>query len=162
MGLIKKIFGGIFGFIGGIFGFIGKLFGLGKKSEYYLEIDDSGTATSTPAQSASSSQQVAQATADSTESTDQTQSKKSPATASNPSSGNKNSLSSPSQSPNAPLVLPRSPEELKKQESKSSQTFATDFLVTAQKPTIKRRRPGPSLSPFRDMAKQVKKTPSAG
>lgn len=40
MNLLKKLFGAIFG----LFGAIAKLFGLGKKSEFYIELDESTAA----------------------------------------------------------------------------------------------------------------------
>ncbi|MEM0981096.1 MAG: hypothetical protein AAGH78_12585, partial [Cyanobacteria bacterium P01_H01_bin.58] len=43
MGLIQKIFGGIFGFIAGLFGSIAKVFGLGK-SGFYMELSDDESA----------------------------------------------------------------------------------------------------------------------
>lgn len=53
MGLIQKVFGGIFAFVGSLFGVVGKVFGIGKKSEYFLELDDAASgaapAKATPA-----------------------------------------------------------------------------------------------------------------
>ncbi|HIK34841.1 MULTISPECIES: hypothetical protein [unclassified Thermosynechococcus] len=51
MNLVKKLFGAIFG----LFGAIAKLFGLGKKSEFYIELDESTAAPaalSTPTKAA--------------------------------------------------------------------------------------------------------------
>ncbi|MFN3679733.1 hypothetical protein [Thermosynechococcus sp.] len=44
MNLLKKLFGAIFG----LFGAIAKLFGLGKKGEFYIELDESTAAPATP------------------------------------------------------------------------------------------------------------------
>ncbi|MDA0269077.1 MAG: hypothetical protein O3A14_19480, partial [Cyanobacteria bacterium] len=53
----------------------------------------------------------------------------------------------------APKPTPAAPQ--------STMTFATDFLVNPKLNNTSRRRPGPSLSMFKDMARTVK-TPSAG
>lgn len=45
MNLLKKLFGAIFG----LFGAIAKLFGLGKKGEFYIELDEGKAAPATPA-----------------------------------------------------------------------------------------------------------------
>lgn len=44
MNLLKKLFGAIFG----LFGAIAKLFGLGKKDEFYIELDESTAAPAAP------------------------------------------------------------------------------------------------------------------
>lgn len=44
MNLLKKLFGAIFG----LFGAIAKLFGLGKKGEFYIELDDNRAAPAAP------------------------------------------------------------------------------------------------------------------
>ncbi|HIK24789.1 MAG: hypothetical protein P3X23_002370 [Thermosynechococcus sp. Uc] len=44
MNLLKKLFGAIFG----LFGAIAKLFGLGKKGEFYIELDEDKAAPATP------------------------------------------------------------------------------------------------------------------
>lgn len=44
MNLLKKLFGAIFG----LFGAIAKLFGLGKKGEFYIELDESTAAPAAP------------------------------------------------------------------------------------------------------------------
>ncbi|WP_460193351.1 hypothetical protein [Thermosynechococcus sp. FA-CM-4201] len=48
MNLLKKLFGAIFG----LFGAIAKLFGLGKKGEFYIELDESTAAPPTPTKAA--------------------------------------------------------------------------------------------------------------
>ncbi|WP_298617292.1 hypothetical protein [uncultured Thermosynechococcus sp.] len=45
MNLLKKLFGAIFG----LFGAIAKLFGLGKKGEFYIELDEGKAVPATPA-----------------------------------------------------------------------------------------------------------------
>ncbi|URR35243.1 hypothetical protein NBE99_11455 [Thermosynechococcus sp. HN-54] len=44
MNLLKKLFGAIFG----LFGAIAKLFGFGKKSEFYIELEESKAAPAAP------------------------------------------------------------------------------------------------------------------
>ena len=41
-------------------------------------------------------------------------------------------------------------------------TFATDFLVNPRLTNTSRRRPGPSLSPFANMVKDMKRSASMG
>ena len=122
MGLIKSIFGAIFGLIGGIFKTVGGLVGLGKKSEFFLEADDAAEA-SLPAAAPAAPAPAAKAA---------------PAPAAAPAATN-----APAPAPVA--AAPTGP---------APTGFASTYLNS---PTMtSRRRPGPSLSPFRDMAKQVK------
>jgi len=126
MGLIKTIFGGIFGLIGGIFKGILGVFGIGKKSEFYMELDEAATPTDsvpTPAPKVESAVETASAPV-----------APAPKPASTPS-------------PAAPAVSTAPAPPLP--------SFAANYLG-ATPGALKRRRPGPSLSPFRDLAKQVK------
>ncbi|NJL47662.1 MAG: hypothetical protein HC929_09470 [Leptolyngbyaceae cyanobacterium SM2_5_2] len=123
------MFGTIFGLIGGIFKAIGGLVGLGKKSEFYLELDeaDSGSKSQvTPAVqpvAAVSAEPVAAA----------------PALA----------------SPPAPVVA--APVAKPAQPAGPVPSFAANYVATPGVTGLtRRRRPGPSLSPFMDMAKTVK------
>jgi hypothetical protein len=137
MGFIKTIFGSIFGLIGGLFKAIVGIFGIGKKSEFYLEADDADGGSSPavapqdvapPATPKSATEPAAVTPAAST-----------PAAAPAPAQ------------PEAPVAAvapaPAKPEPVG--------NFATDYL-NGSSGTMTRRRPGPSLSPFKDMAKQVK------
>ena len=146
MGFIGKIFGAIFGFIGTIFGAIGKVFGLGGKSDYYVEIDSSQDGGSAPSTASAPKAAVVAATAAAT------------ATAAAVAA--------------TPVVQVAEPEPVKpvvsapasvaatpvKQNGKAAEnvTFAPDKLLTLSS-TGGRRRPGPSLSPFKDMARQVQR-----
>ncbi|MBE9138694.1 hypothetical protein IQ254_16085 [Nodosilinea sp. LEGE 07088] len=130
MGLIKSIFGAIFGLIGGIFKAIGGLVGLGKKSEFYMELDEASSdsqpvaAPSTPAPAAKAEPKPAGA----------------PAKA-------KAEASAKAPKPVAPApAVPAEPVPT---------AFASKYLTTVGISQSSRRRPGPSLAPFKDMAKQV-------
>lgn len=127
MGLIKSIFGAIFGLIGGIFKAIGGLVGLGKKSEFFLEADDDDS-DSLPAAPAAPQVQPAAAQAE-------------PVAAAPAKAPEKAPEKAPA--PTAPVEpVPTA--------------FASTYLTSVGTTMPRRRRPGPSLSPFLDMAKQVK------
>lgn len=147
MGLIKSVLS----FVGSLFGGIFKLFGLGKKDGFFMEFDESSSeepstetaAAPAPAAAKLEESSAAPMPADS-----------SVATA--PSSLTPEQLSnSPSLNPDKPLVLPKSPAELQAKAESRLTNFATDFLVNPKLSNSSRRRPGPSLSAFKDMAKQV-------
>ncbi|WOB43448.1 hypothetical protein HNI00_09975 [Thermoleptolyngbya oregonensis NK1-22] len=143
MGLIKKLLGGLFSFLGGL----GKLLGLGKSSEYFLEAE--------PSSSAAAAAPVAEAAPATTEApvaapapapaaavaavappaTDVTSNGKAPAAA------------APAQVPAAKPTPEAAPA--------ADQTFAPNFVVLSSSRSG-RRRPGPSLNPFLDMARQVR------
>ena len=137
MGLIKSIFGAIFGLLGGIFKTIGGLVGLGKKSEFFMELDE---ADSTPAVTPSAPAPVAKAEAappsaePAAKATAQEKKAKAPA------------KPAPAPAPVAAAV-PAEPVPT---------AFASNYLTTVGISQPRRRRPGPSLSPFLTMAKQVK------
>ncbi|WP_346292523.1 hypothetical protein [Sphaerothrix gracilis] len=184
MGLIQKIFGSIAAFFGSLFGVLGKVFGL-KKSGYFLELDEdnSGSApqpqksapqpqkqAASQPQSASQKQPKAEPTPLEAKGVEVFPAKAEVATEAalkseqtdevSPEQLDKKSKQSASTSQDlAPAgALPVAAAEAKGNSSHSSapeKTFATDYLVT---PEVSggRRRPGPSLSPFKQMAKTVK------
>lgn len=123
MGFIKSIFG----IIGGVFKTILSVFGIGKKSEFFMELDESTSASvAAPAEAPAPAPAAAKAVAE-------------PAAA------------SPAPVVTAPKPAPVAPQVAKPAASVPS--FAANYLVGSTMPS--RRRPGPSMSPFRDMAKQV-------
>lgn len=126
MGLIKTIFGAIFGIIGGIFKAIGGLVGLGKKSEFYLELDDSNSGSPSP---------------------------ELPKVAPQVEKPAVTQESAPVSAAAKPEMVTPAPVPVKPVPAVGN--FATDYLV-APSSAASRRRPGPSLSLFIDMAKQVK------
>jgi type IV secretory pathway VirB10-like protein len=130
MGFIKKIFGGIFSLIGGIFGAIAKVFGLGNKSEFYMEIDESETPTEAPAPPAQASSQAT------------------------PEPKPTASAQVAAVAPPAPVPTPQ-PVSAPATPAEPEMTFATDYLINPKFSNTQRRRPGPSLSPFKDMARSV-------
>ncbi|MCW6036251.1 hypothetical protein K4A83_08195 [Spirulina subsalsa FACHB-351] len=113
---------------GGLFSFLGGLFG-GKKKSYYLELDDAGTPV---------------APADSTPVAPE---KPAPAPAKAPAAPAPVAVETP-----APAPAPAPP---KAPEPPATGTFAPDYLLYTT--TRAKRRPGPSLKGFRDMARQVNK-----
>ncbi|WP_008312188.1 hypothetical protein [Leptolyngbya sp. PCC 6406] len=129
MGLVKKIFGSIFALIGGLLGAVGGVFGLGKKSEFFMELDESAAPAETPASPPAKVEKVAKPEAQTT-------------------------------APVAPVA--ESKPVTVSASAQPALTFAPNFLVNPDLTFTSRRRPGPSLSPFRDMARNVKKAPSAG
>jgi hypothetical protein len=137
MGFIKNLFGGIFSFLAGIF----KIF---KKSEYYLEASEaaSGIETPAPAETAPTKKEKAKkAKAASEDAVDESMNGKvaDPATAVAAAAP-----VTPAPSPAAPQPTQAAPV-----------LFAPNYLVNAGSATS-RRRPGPSLTRFKNMAKQVK------
>ncbi len=124
MGLIKSIFG----IIGGVFKAILSVFGIGKKSEFFMELDEASAPAAAPV--VAPTPEPAKATAE-------------PAVAP--------TTASPAPAAPAPKPSPAAPQTAKPAASVPS--FAANYLVGSTLPN--RRRPGPSLSPFRDMAKQV-------
>ncbi len=142
MGLIKSIFGAIFGLIGGIFKAIGGLVGLGKKSEFFLEADDDDS-DSLPAAPAAAQVQPAAAQAEPVAAA--------PAKASAQASTKAPAKAKASEKAPAPAVpAPAAPA------GPVPTAFASVYLTSVGTAMPRRRRPGPSLSPFLDMAKQVK------
>jgi hypothetical protein len=127
MGIIKKIFGGIFSFLGGIL----KIFGIGK-SDYYMEADN--MAPSAPAAPPAPKPEPTPAKADPPAKAEASAPK--PAPAPQPAASVPQPASTPAP---APALM---------------ETFAPKFLTPTS--NGKRRRPGPSLGSFMDMARQVK------
>lgn len=128
MGLIKSIFG----IIGSLLQAIAGLVGLGKKSEFYMELPSAEQLTvSTEVQSTPAVVTTGTAT------------EQSPAIA----PVTPLPVAQPAPTPAAPkpaaapLAVP---------------SFAANYLTNPGATPASRRRPGPSLSPFLTMAKQVK------
>jgi predicted lipid-binding transport protein (Tim44 family) len=136
MGLIKSIFGAIFGLLGGIFKTVSGLVGLGKKSEFFMELDESDSSTQ-PAAALPASAESGAAPAKAAS--------KTPAKASA-----KAATKAPAKAAPAPAPVVTAPAQ------PVPTAFASTYLTTVGTSMPRRRRPGPSLSPFLDMAKQVK------
>ncbi len=136
MGLIKSIFGAVFGLIGGIFKTIGGLVGLGKKSEFYLEINEAGSDSKPEAAVAPAAKPVAAAPTEPT-----------PAPV----------AAAPAMAAPAPTPVVAAVMAKPAQATGPLPSFAADYVATPGATALpRRRRPGPSMSPFMDMAKTVK------
>ncbi|GAB4466205.1 MAG: hypothetical protein OHK0037_21690 [Elainellaceae cyanobacterium] len=140
MGLIKKLLGGLFSFLSGL----GKLLGLGKSSEYFLEAEPSNSAApaapaavASPKAPAAAAAPVAAVAVAEPPATDVTTNGKAPAAV----------APVPSPAPAAKPVAEAAPA--------AEQTFAPNFVLMNSN-RGGRRRPGPSLNPFLDMARQVR------
>ncbi|PSR19488.1 hypothetical protein C8255_01975 [filamentous cyanobacterium CCP3] len=146
MGLIKSIFGAIFGLIGGIFKTVGGLVGLGKKSEFFMELDEADDG-SQPAIAPSAPAPAPKA--------EPAAAAKSPAEA-----AAKTSAKSETKTPAKTQTKPAAQKETKAPAAAPAEPvptgFASNYLTSVGTSMPRRRRPGPSLSPFMDMAKQVK------
>ncbi len=142
MGLIKSIFGTIFGLIGGIFKSVSGLIGLGKKSEFFMELDEPDSDAQPAAQMAPAKAVAQPEAADPAKALTQTPTK-APA---------KTSAKAAPKAPQkaAPAPAAKAPAE------PVPTAFASTYLTSVGTALPRRRRPGPSLSPFMDMAKQVK------
>ncbi|NES96409.1 MAG: hypothetical protein F6K32_14480 [Desertifilum sp. SIO1I2] len=179
MGFIKKLFGGILGFLQGLFG--------GKKSEgsavkpaksngYFLEFDDSANGKSPEAKPASKPAEPAKepvavgapakaapepaaepAKAEKTESAPA--SKKTSIKAKKAQSSSANAQPAEVKQPEAQPQPVAAATKTKVSKIETPSTFAPTYVS----PTVvssSRRRPGPSMNPFMEMARQVK-TPKA-
>lgn len=144
MGFINKLLGGLFALIGGLFSTVGKVLGLGKKSEYFLEAEDEKGSTSV---SAKPQPQVAQKT-------------EAPAPTAKPQEMTTIEVPATSASLNGKIEVPKAAADAAPKnpapvpEAPAIKTFAPNFLVSNG--SSSRRRPGPSLNPFLDMAKNMK------
>jgi len=168
MGFIKQLLNGLFSFLGNIFGGLAKLVGLGKKSEYFLEADpiDSGAVSSPAAQSvvaaktsSANGQSVAPeaAIASSTALIAAEQGASNGSATAKKSKVSKKALKADAEAAKAkttesakaptPVVAAASAVPV-------NVTFAPNYLMTANSRSG-RRRPGPSMNQFRDMARQV-------
>ncbi|MFH7244321.1 MAG: hypothetical protein ACHWZW_15905 [Spirulina sp.] len=127
MGFIKSIFG----IVGGLFKAILGVFGVGKKSEFYMELEEGSTETPPAAAAPTATAPAAPVAAAPVKATSET---------------------APSPAPAAkPVAAPVAAQPAKTATPVTS--FAANYLTGST--TTSRRRPGPSLSPFKDMAKQV-------
>lgn len=156
-GFIKNLFGGIAAFFSGLFS--------GKKSKdgesapkakkskgYFLELDDSGSASSAPeAKKSEPIKAKAAAPAKQAESS----SKSAVATLERPKTSTVNEVPSGNEKvkiqaqPNPPAAATNG-----KVSPQAASTFAPNYLMPT--PSSSRRRPGPNMDMFRDMARQVK------
>ena len=144
MGLIKTIFGGIFGLIGGIFGGIAGIFGIGKKGEYFMELDEASAPAPTPAPAPTQ-----------------------PAAEPAPAVASTATQETPAQSAPKAIAKPATetvkPAKATQPQAALVTNFATDYLVNSKMNRAPRRRPGPSMSPFKDMVRDMsRKSPSMG
>jgi hypothetical protein len=162
MGLIKNIFGSILGIIGSVLGALGGILKLGKKGEFYMELDESATSRAkvAPAKVAESAPATATAIALPPEPSVATVPEKSTKAAKHAKS-KKSAKATEQPTPtgaSTPVIVAvpvvAAPAEVK--------TFATDYLVNPQLNRSSRRRPGPSVAPFKEMARNIgKQSPSA-
>lgn len=170
MGLIKNIFGGIFSLIGGIFGSLAKVVGLGKKSEFFMELDESEQPA--PSKSQSVASQSTPATKPAASQTNQTAAKPEPdpaapvqVAASSKELPKKGQGSFKEQIPAVSQTTsqPQPPADKMQAKMPEIANFATDYLVNPRTNSSPRRRPGPSLSPFKNMVKDMgRKSASMG
>jgi len=159
MGFIGKIFGAIVGFIVSVLTFPLKLFGFGKKSEYFLEDDSLKATSSTPSTISATPEQKPSSVASA-----EPKAQSTPEPVAAQSSASEPVPQADSKPASAPEPAMASVSEAAKQGAQQNGqvfskpvenvTFAPEKLLTL-KTTGGRRRPGPSMSPFKDMAKQV-------
>lgn len=170
-GFIKKLFGGIFGFFGGLFG--------SKKSQdnqsgapkprkasgYYLQLDEAEENQPVATPQKASSQPAAQ------EKKPEPASSAATATAAPAQPAKVEPAKAEAKKPEPAKAEAKKPEAAsspapaastngKVPQPQAEQTFAPKYLNPASATSNTRRRPGPSLNNFLDMARQVK-TPNA-
>ncbi|GAB4132937.1 MAG: hypothetical protein Fur0046_03220 [Cyanobacteria bacterium J069] len=151
MGLIKKLLGGLFSFLGGL----GKLLGLGKSSEYFLEAEPANDAApaALTAPAAAAAAPAKAAAAKTAAAPAETAVAASPALdAATPAAEVKTNGKTPALAAAAPAPAPKAAPE---PAPAAEQTFAPNFVLL-NSGRGGRRRPGPSLNPFLDMARQVR------
>lgn len=161
MGFIGKLIGGFFAFLGGILKTITGIFGIGK-SDYYMEAAPA-TETAAPAQiepakaeAAASKPAAAEAPAKADLSPAPLETVKAavaPAEAS--TNGNTKNGTAKTAAKKAPKAEKPAPAKAAEPAPKGDQTFAPNYLMAAGSQNG-RRRPGPSMDYFRNIAKQVK------
>jgi len=140
-GFIKKLFGGIFGFLGG-------LFGLNKKSDYYLDLGETDGSSAAPAKAEPAKAETAKAEPAKAE-TAKAEPAKAETAKAEPAKAEK---AKPAPAP-APKPQPAKAPAAPKSEPQPVGGFATEYLVpTASTP---RRRPGANMSSFLEMANQM-------
>lgn len=133
---------------------IGKLFGLNKKSDYYLELDEakgngSAPPKAEPKPEAPKAEKVKAPEASKVEAPKAE--KKTKKTAKKAPQAEK-APAAPAAVPSQPAPEPP-PLNQGLSPTPAGMTFATDYLLP--KATPSRRRPGPSMNMFKDMARQV-------
>lgn len=158
MGFIKKIIGNLLAFLGGLFGSFGKVLGL-NKSGYFLELDESkdesessapvktvststvSTSTGSPLNGASPKPEPA---------------KSEPAKVQSAQPANETAAQiSTVEQKDSDAPVPASKPAVSLNDSQPAPTFAPEFLMSTASQNG-RRRPGPSMNYFLDMAKKVK------
>lgn len=146
-GFIKNLFGGIFGFFG-------RLLGL-KKSEYFLDLGESGAKESAKVAPAKAEPvAIAPAKVEPVKSEKSEPAKK--AKVEKKSKKEKEPVASVPANNAEPAKIPAAAATNGKAPSQAepNRTFAPNNLMPT--PTGSRRSPGPSMNNFREMARQVK------
>lgn len=127
-----------------------KLFG-GKKNEFFLELDDSKNGqTSKPAEA---KKPAAKPAAKAEVADQQVTEEKAKAKNSKKTSVKKAAKKEVAKSATAPVTPAAMNGNVAKKAEPTEVEFATKYLIM---PTGSRRRPGPSLNAFKDMARQAK------
>lgn len=168
MGVIGKLLGGIFAFLGGIFKTVGGIFGLGK-SGYYMEAEPLAAGAAEPAKLEAAKAEPAKAAVAKVETKAATAVQEAPAKAdlapasletvkaaiAEPAAnGTANGTANGKKTRKAKAETEKPAAPVKAAEpAKTDQTFAPNYLIQT---SGSRRRPGPSMDYFRNIAKQVK------
>ncbi|MCC5635904.1 hypothetical protein LC593_08555 [Nostoc sp. CHAB 5844] len=160
LGFIKKLIGGILGFITGL------LPGKKKGGGYYLQLDESGAEVTpapaatpkpadTPKPAATSNGTKAAAEASEPEEKPapvaETEKKPAPAAKAVKAKASKNGKAAPTEPAKAPA-----PAVVATKKEPTETTFAPKYLAPTASASNGRRRPGANMSSFLDMASQVK------
>jgi hypothetical protein len=149
MGFIKKIIGNLLAFLGGLFGSFSKVLGL-KKSGYFLELDESKDEPqpSAPANTVSTA-------ASNGASPKPEPAKLEPVKVQPAQPATKTAQISAVEQKTPDTSVPESKPTVPLNTPQPVPTFAPDFLMATPSQNG-RRRPGPSMGYFLDMAKKVK------
>lgn len=157
MGLIKKIFGAVFNLVAAILRGVFGIFGIGKKGEYFLELDESQESAPQAIQSAPEKKPEPAKVEASQSQANQSAPKAAPQPQAEPKTEAKPAAAGSAPKSSQPSLTQPSGMALAaaKADPKPAGNFATEYLVNPRITSGNRRRPGACLSPFKDMARQM-------
>jgi hypothetical protein len=150
MDLVKKLVGSILAFVGGFFGFLTGLLGF-KKSEYFMELEDGNEEKSVATALPKKANFPAPTTPKAIEPVPATE----PVTVKAAKPSRTTPFAKSAKAPQLERAKQPAPQPVTKVVQPTETNFATRYLMPIASQSD-RRRPGPSLNPFIDMAKQVK------
>ncbi|MET0030102.1 MAG: hypothetical protein ABWU14_01290 [Limnospira maxima] len=134
---------------------IGKLFGRGQKSDYFLEFDEAKGTTAEPSPTVAPKAEAPKVEAPKAEApkADKPEKTKKSVAKKSPEAAKADVPATPAPAAVAKVAPSSAPLNGGMNKTPEGMTFATDYLLP--KSTATRRRPGPNMNMFRDMARQM-------